>query len=125
MRSKQSPISVSVMRLLTPSTSTPPKAASSTENAIMAIDLRDPRYETRRLGELARAVVLRVRSARRDHWSREQVERLQRTRLQALVRQAIERSPVYRELYADMREPARARLASLPIVGKEQLMDRF
>lgn len=91
----------------------------------MAINPREPRYEARRLRELASAVLLRLRSARRDRWSRDQVERLQQTGLRELVRQAIEHSPVYGELYADVPEPTQASLASLPVVGKAQLMDRF
>jgi phenylacetate-coenzyme A ligase PaaK-like adenylate-forming protein len=54
----------------------------------------------------------------------DEVRRAQAARLQALVRNARERSPFYRDRYRFVRADAWA-LDELPVVGKRELMDHF
>nr|MCR5177361.1 phenylacetate--CoA ligase family protein [Lachnospiraceae bacterium] len=58
-----------------------------------------------------------------DHWSREKIDMVQKKRLNALVKFAGERSPFYKELYADIGDDYS--LADIPPVSKPELMARF
>ena len=82
-----------------------------------------------------------------DHWSRDKIEAVQKKRLNALVKFAVENSPFYRELYANssfnkkqsadnpedyslagihsVNLPANYSLADLPHVSKPELMAHF
>lgn len=58
-----------------------------------------------------------------DHWSREKISTTQKKRLDALLKYARERSPFYKELYADMGDDYS--LTDIPAVSKPELMARF
>jgi phenylacetate-coenzyme A ligase PaaK-like adenylate-forming protein len=59
----------------------------------------------------------------RDRWSRARLLRLQRERLRALVRHAVDRSPYYREALGRGAEDAK--LAQLPTLPKRLMMEQF
>jgi phenylacetate-coenzyme A ligase PaaK-like adenylate-forming protein len=58
----------------------------------------DPGYEAKRLIDVARAVRISKRLAAHDRRPREEIERVQRERLDALLRHAKQHSPYYREV---------------------------
>ena len=58
-----------------------------------------------------------------NHWSREKIRTTQKKRLDALLKYARERSPFYKELYADMGDDYS--LTDIPVVSKPELMARF
>jgi len=58
-----------------------------------------------------------------DHWSREKISATQKKRLDALVKYARERSPFYKELYADLGDDYS--LTDIPTVSKPELRARF
>jgi phenylacetate-coenzyme A ligase PaaK-like adenylate-forming protein len=58
-------------------------------------------------------------------WSREQLAAHQQRRLDEIVRHAAERSAVYRERFAAVDLSPPVRLADLPPVTKDELMERF
>ena len=58
-----------------------------------------------------------------DHWSREKISTTQKKRLDALLKYARERSPFYKELYADMGDDYSS--TDIPAVSKSELMARF
>lgn len=91
----------------------------------MPLNPRRPRYEARRVTELIRALMLERKLRKHDAWSRAQIETLQRERLRETVDFAINHSRFYRELYSGIAEPATAELGRLPIVSKQDLMERF
>jgi phenylacetate-coenzyme A ligase PaaK-like adenylate-forming protein len=61
---------------------------------------------------------------RREAWTREQIEDLQRRRLDRLLRHAVEASPFYRDLYGERLSPGTA-IQDLPVTTKPVLMDQF
>ena len=58
-----------------------------------------------------------------DRWSRDKIEAVQKKRLHALVKIAREKSPFYKNLYADIGEDFS--LSDLPTVSKPELMAHF
>ena len=64
-----------------------------------------------------------IKTYRGDQWSREKIAAVQRKRLISLVKIAKEKSPFYRNLYADIREDFS--LTDLPPVSKPELMAHF
>lgn len=58
-----------------------------------------------------------------NYWSREKIRTTQKKRLDALLKYARERSPFYKELYADMGDDYS--LTDIPAVSKPELMARF
>ena len=64
-----------------------------------------------------------LKTCKGDHWSRDKIDAVQKKRLNALVKFARERSPFYKERYADVGEVFL--LADIPPVSKSELMARF
>ena len=64
-----------------------------------------------------------IKTHRGDRWSREKIAAVQNRRLLSLVKFAKERSPFYRELYADIGDDIS--LADLPPVSKPEMMTHF
>lgn len=61
----------------------------------------------------------------RESWSREQLLEYQNSRLNALVRHAVEKSPFYREFYKGVDLGAPIDIRSLPVLTKKVMMDNF
>ncbi len=79
------------------------------------------RYRARRLRDVAVALRRARELKERERWPRERLERFQQARLEALVRHAAGRSPLWRE-----RLPrGRVRLRDLPTLDKAAMMERF
>jgi phenylacetate-CoA ligase len=83
-----------------------------------------PRYHARRLGDFARGLSLGRELAAHEEWSRERFEVWQAAWLRGIIGFAVTRSPYYRERFAGRPLDA-ARLASLPTLDKDTLMDRW
>ena len=81
-------------------------------------------YHRRRVADLAGGVRLARAGAERERWPREQLERFQHERLDALVRHAARHSPLYRERLAGTLDGP-VRLEQLPMVTKAEMMERF
>ena len=81
----------------------------------------DPRYEARRLTDVARALRVARTLARQERLPREQLAALQRERLESLVRHATAHAPYYRERIGD----GPVELEALPVLDKATLMERF
>lgn len=81
-------------------------------------------YHRRRVADLAGGLRLARAGAERERWPRAQLERFQQKRLDALVRHAARRSPLYRERLAGTLDGP-VRLEQLPMVTKAEMMERF
>ena len=64
-----------------------------------------------------------IKTRRGDRLSRDRITAVQRTRLEALVRIAKEKSPFYRKLYAGIGDGFS--LTDLPVVSKPEMMAHF
>jgi phenylacetate-coenzyme A ligase PaaK-like adenylate-forming protein len=84
-----------------------------------------PVYTLKRLTDIGPALVRHHELERHESWTREQIELLQRRRLDRLLRHAVDASPFYRDLYGGKRPPDGARLDDLPVVTKTMLMENF
>jgi phenylacetate-CoA ligase len=82
-------------------------------------------YDRKRIVDVARGFRrARVLTAR-ERWPRERLAALQRERIDALVRDAIARSPFYRERLGPHVGRAPVELAALPVLDKATMMERF
>jgi phenylacetate-coenzyme A ligase PaaK-like adenylate-forming protein len=81
----------------------------------------DPRYQARRLADVARALRLSRGLTSQERLPRAELAALQQRALEALVRHAVARSPYYRERIGD----GPVRLERLPVLDKATLMERF
>jgi phenylacetate-coenzyme A ligase PaaK-like adenylate-forming protein len=84
-----------------------------------------PVHTLKRLADIGPALVRHHKLERHETWSREQIEVLQRRRLDRLLRHAVAASSFYRDLYGGTRPPERARFDDLPVVTKTMLMENF
>ncbi len=84
-----------------------------------------PAYESRRLSELIRALALKRRMNARNSWGRSEIELLQRRRLRETIAHALAHSAFYRDLYGSVSIRSDAELSRLPVVTRNQLMERF
>jgi putative adenylate-forming enzyme len=78
--------------------------------------MRPVGYTVKRVQDAGRGVKLERELSARNTWTREQLAAHQREAREAIVRHAVERSPLYRELYAG---------GDAPVVTKALLMERF
>lgn len=75
-----------------------------------------------RIAELAQGMRAMKRARERERWTGEPMREHQARALDALVREVVERSPFYRDRYADAVGPGRVELARLPPLDKATLM---
>ena len=81
--------------------------------------------EAKRLIDVGRALRMARAIAPRERWPRERLERHQREGVDAIVRHAIARSPLYRERFAGLVDTRPVDLAALPVLDKATMMARF
>lgn len=72
--------------------------------------------------DIVRALLILKRLNTHDRWTRQDVERYQQQRLDALVRYAVQHSPFYREFYSGIRTDHPINIQDLPILNKKLLM---
>src|SRR5512147_3179154 len=82
-------------------------------------------YTVKRLYDVAFAVSYQKRIERHDRWSREQLERHQRSRLSSLVSHAVWHSPFYKKLYGPIDGGKEVAVRDLPVVNKAIMMEHF
>jgi phenylacetate-CoA ligase len=82
-------------------------------------------YERDRLGNFAAALRGARELRERERWPRERLREHQRERLAALVRHAVEHAPYWRERLGGIDGRGPVDLADLPVLGKQELLDRF
>jgi phenylacetate-CoA ligase len=79
----------------------------------------------RRIGEVARGIRAATGARERERWSRERMREHQSSAVDALVRDAVERSPFYRARFAGLIGDGRVELAALPPLDKSTLTANF
>jgi phenylacetate-coenzyme A ligase PaaK-like adenylate-forming protein len=75
-----------------------------------------------RTAEVARAIRAAKGARERERWSRERMREHQSFAIDALVRDAVERSPFYRTRFAGLIGDGRVELATLPTLDEATLM---
>lgn len=81
-------------------------------------------YSLKRLADMGSALMQHRELERRETWTRERIEELQRRRLDRLLRHAVDASPFYRDLYGGRLSPGTA-IEDLPLTTKPVLMEQF
>ena len=79
----------------------------------------------KRLYDFARAGMILNKLQVHDHWTRQQLEELQRRQLRSLVDHAVRHSQFYRDLYRDVDTGRGLVLQDLPVITKAVVMENF
>lgn len=84
-----------------------------------------PLYTLKRLRDVGGALRLARELGRRDHLVRADLLAYQRSRLSALVRHAVSRSPFYRDWFGSVGADGDVALDQLPVLTKAAMMEHF
>ncbi len=84
-----------------------------------------PRYEAKKIADLALAALIAKLYSGHDSWNEERLGSYRARRFESLVRFAAKHSPFYRELYQDVDLAAPIRPLELPVTNRRMLMDCF
>ncbi|HET7319221.1 MAG TPA: hypothetical protein VFK23_08805 [Nitrospirota bacterium] len=82
-------------------------------------------YTIKRLYDVAFAILYQKRLDRHDRWSREKLDKHQRSRLSSLVSYAVRHSPFYKKHYGHFVDGKEVVLRDLPVVNKAVMMENF
>lgn len=82
-------------------------------------------YQSKRLGDFARTLLLDRKMRARERWTRQQLEEFQRQQLSSLVRHARANSAFYSERYRQIPSSAETTLSALPPIDKATIMENF
>lgn len=83
-----------------------------------------PFATVKRLTDIVPALVQHHELERHEAWNNDQIDHLQRGRLDRLVQHAVASSPFYRDLYGTVPKSG-VRLEDLPVVTKAKVMENF
>jgi putative adenylate-forming enzyme len=82
-------------------------------------------YNIKKFRDVTHALFIAKDLKKHEQWTREELEKLQRRKLFALVRYAVRNSPFYRDVYAHINTDQPFDLHDLPVIDKAMMMKGF